>query len=272
MKTATAAWLLILSILTAGSLCRANESVLVCGTGDSQDLLRILARSFEKSHPGLEVEVPDSIGSSGGIRKTAEGLCDLGRVARPLQEKEKKYHLVYRVFAFTPVVLTANANVTDVDNLTIEEITGIFSGRIRRWSELGGHDAPIYIAKREPGDSSRTILENHIPALRKLQVWAGETTYSTAEEVETVARYADTLGFAPLSMVEGRNLKVMKINTIAPTAANVRNGAYRYVLALALVWKEDRSRAAATFTDFLFSPTARRLILEHGALPADTEQ
>ncbi len=272
MKTVTATWLLVLAILMAGSFCAANESVLVCGTGDSQDLLRILARSFEKSHPGIEVEVPDSIGSSGGIRKTAEGQCDLGRVARPLQEKEKKYNLAYRVFAYSPAVLVANANVKDVDSLTIEEITGIFSGTIKRWSELGGHDAPIYIAKREPGDSSRAILESHIPALRKLQVWAGKTTYSTAEEVETVGRYADTLGFAPLSMAQGRNLRVMKINGIAPTAANVRNGTYRYVLPLALVWKENRSRAAKGFADFLFGPEARQLMLEHGALPADTDQ
>jgi len=60
---------------------RAEETVVVCGTGDSQSLLRRLATEFERKNPGIKIEVPESIGSSGGIKATAKGECDIGRVA-----------------------------------------------------------------------------------------------------------------------------------------------------------------------------------------------
>ncbi len=64
----------------------ADQRVTICGTGDSQAMLRSLALAYEKQHPGVSIDVPDSNGSSGGIKATASGKCDLGRVARPLQE------------------------------------------------------------------------------------------------------------------------------------------------------------------------------------------
>ena len=76
----------------------ATEKIVIAGTGDSQSLLRVLAGDFEKSHPGTAIEIPDSIGSGGGIKATAMGKCDLGREARGIKDKEKKYGLKYRLF------------------------------------------------------------------------------------------------------------------------------------------------------------------------------
>ena len=69
----------------------------LCGTGDSQELLRTLGAAFEKANPGVSIVVPDSVGSDGGIKAAAAGECDFGRVARPLTDQEKELKLTYRV-------------------------------------------------------------------------------------------------------------------------------------------------------------------------------
>lgn len=137
----------------------------ICGTGDSQDLLRELGDLFEEQHPDTRVIVPESIGSSGGVKATVAGKCDLARLARPLKDKEKAHGLSSLVFSHSPVVMVVNESVTGLDSLTVDEIIGIYSGRISNWQELGAPAAPIYVANREWGDSSRSVLARICPAL-----------------------------------------------------------------------------------------------------------
>ena len=151
-----------LYLLLAFSVCFAGQHLTVCGTGDSQELLLALGEAFSAEHPGTTIEIQDSIGSSGGIRKTAEGKCDIGRVARPLKDKEKPYGLDYRLFANTPVVFVTNHSVA-VNSITTEQVIALFKGDITNWSQLGGKDAPLYIAVRYQGDSARTV-----PALERI--------------------------------------------------------------------------------------------------------
>ncbi len=245
----------------------AEERIVIDGTGDCQALLRILAAAFEKANPGTKIEVPDSVGSSGGIRAAAEGRCDFGRTVRPLKEKEKVYNLIYKPFAISPVVFCVNPNVT-VDGLTKEEVVGIFSGKITLWSELGGEKNKIYIVQREEGDSSRNLLISNIPALKELNEFAGEVFYSTPEALAVVARYQNTMGYGSLSEAKAANLKIMKLEGVYPSAENVKNGSYKVTTQFALVWKGELKGLAKAFLDFLLSPEGQKIIAENGGVPA----
>ena len=46
-----------------------------------------------------------------------------------------------------------------VNDITIEQIKGIYSGRIRNWKELGGKDMPIAAMRRNKNSGSQTALE-----------------------------------------------------------------------------------------------------------------
>lgn len=244
----------------------AQEKIIIAGTGDSQELLRDLAARFEQNNPGKKIEVPDSIGSSGAIRATAMGRSDLGRVARPIKEKEKKYGLSYRLFAYSPVVFVVNPSVKTIDNLTFDQIIGIYSGQVTRWEELGGKQGKIYIVNREKGDSSRSSLEKNIPGFKEIEQPAGKIVYSTPEAVRILRENQNTIGYAPLAMIRETDLKVLRLNGIEPTQANVQKRIYRATVALGLVWKGRLEGLAAEFVDYLFSSQAQRVISEYGAV------
>jgi phosphate transport system substrate-binding protein len=258
--------LLFLAAPAAGN--QTKSRVTICGTGDSQDLLRTLAWEFNKDYPDTEILVPESIGSSGGIRATAEGKCDLGRTARPLRGKETNYHLHYRLLAYSPVVFAANPSNLGVSGLTSSQIISVFSGKTTNWRELGGKDQPIYVATREKGDSCRTVLEDRFPGFADITTFAGETLFSTPKAVEVIGRYAGTIGYVPLAMTRNTNLRLMAIDGVAPTAANIRNGRYPYAIPLGMVWRGELSTAAQAFKSYLFSPKARSTIENYGSIPA----
>lgn len=100
--------LLVLWIVSSALPVPAAQTLVIPGSGDSQKLLRALVRAFEVSHPGTAIEIPESIGSSGGIKNVVTDNAELARVARPLNESERQAGLEYRAFAFSPVVFAAH--------------------------------------------------------------------------------------------------------------------------------------------------------------------
>jgi len=250
-----------------------NPRVLVIpGTGDSQVLLLKLAQLYAKKRPGITVEIPESIGSGGGIRSVITGKNEIARVARPLTEKESTQGLKSRIFAQAPIVFAVNPGVTGVENLSLEQIIGIYSGRIQQWEALDtalGGVGKIYVMNREEGDSSRTVLESLIPGLKEISVPAGATVYSTPEAVQTLMASPNTIGYLPMPVAIGTGLRVLQVQGVAPSAANVRQKKYQMVIPFALAWKDTLSPRAQDFLDFLSSPAARKLMLDNGAIPVE---
>lgn len=246
----------------------AGQQLTICGTGDSQDLLRSLAAAYTVSHPEISIAVPDSIGSSGGIRATALGKCDLGRVARPLNAKEMKYHLNFHLFAYTPVVFVTNRSVK-LQDISTDQVIALFKGKITNWRQLGGEDAPVFIAVRYHGDSNRTALEENIPALKAMPDWAGTVTYSTPETVEAVVSHDFTLSFIPLAMAVKHQLNIFRLDGVEASADTVRSGAYKLVTPLGLVWKGELAGTAADFVEFVNGVEGRQVIANNGSIPAN---
>jgi phosphate transport system substrate-binding protein len=246
-----------------------NPKVLVIpGTGDSQILLHKLAQLYTKNRPGITVEIPESVGSGGGIRSVLTGKNEIARVARPLTEKESGQGLKSRIFAQAPIIFAVHPGVAGVENLSLEQIIGIYSGKIPQWDALGGA-GKIYAMSREEGDSSRIVLENLLPGFQEISVPAGATVYSTPEAVQTLLASPNTIGYLPLPAAIGTGLRVLQVQDVAPSAANVRQKKYQFVVPFALVWKETLSQRAQDFLDFLSSPAARKLMLENGAIPVE---
>ena len=245
----------------------AEDRIIVNGTGDNQELLRTLAAVFEKANKGTKIEIPDTIGTNGGIKMVAEDKCDLARVARPFNDKEKVYNLNYKLFANCPVVFVASPSVKGIENLSYEQIVGVFSGKIASWDALGGGKQKIYIAQREVGDSCRNILGQNIPGWKEIETFPGVEIFNTPELISTIVRHENTIGFAPLSMLKGTGLTPMKVAGVQPSVESIRNGSYKLFVPFAFVWKGELKGLSKTFVDFVFSPEAQAIITEYGAVP-----
>lgn len=260
--------LLVLWCFCLGNGPAAAATLEIPGTGDSQELLEVLAHGFMRSHPGEQVEIPKSIGSSGGIRRILAGTALIARVARPLKPAERQAGLQSLVFAKSPVVVAANLPVPCLTNLTDDQLVAIYSGEVSDWQELGTCSAhSIYVANREPGDSSRSTLELQFPSFKAVTEPVGETVYSTPETVDVLSRHPYTIAYVPLAALGLSSATVFSINGVAPTQEQVRAGNYPLVVNLRLVWKGDLPPQARQFVDYLYSPEVQRQIRSQGLVP-----
>ncbi|MDD5254647.1 MAG: substrate-binding domain-containing protein [Candidatus Omnitrophica bacterium] len=258
-----------LFMLSGFGFALAQEKITVEGTGDSQQFLHILAQAFEQKHPGKVVEVPNAIGSAGGIKALIEGKCDLAHIARPLKGSEKQFGLASRTFALSPIVFIVSANVQGIENITLDQVTGIFSGKIASWEELGATGGKIYVANRENGDSCRSVLENMFPDLKAaFSSSVGKIIYSTPELIEAVSRHDSVIGYAPMAVTRGAKVRIVAFDGAYPSFENVGKNTYKPVVPLGIAWRNEPLGLAKEFLDFLFSAEAEGMMSENGLIPA----
>lgn len=240
------------------------------GTGSCETVLKSVAAVYTASHPWMQVVIPPSIHSGGGIREVIDGKADLARVARRLLPGEEGKGLMLRVFAKDAVVFAVGAGV-QVRNLTIQQIADIFSGKVGTWEELGAGKGLIRVLLREPGDSSLQVIRAKYPKIRDLRFTdRGKVTYHDWEMAEMLQKYRGAIGFLTLSSLNAASSLVspVGIDGIGPTKENVNTGRYPLVVEYSLAYREgDLPPEARDFVNFLFSEAGRNTLSGHGLVP-----
>jgi phosphate transport system substrate-binding protein len=259
---------LVLAAVTGcgGNPSTRQEVITLQGTGDSQDLLRGLARGYLALHADRRVIVPDSIGSDGGIRVVGTGEYPVGRVARRLtaEEKHEFGEMKYLEFARVPVAFVVGRQAA-VHDLTEQQICDIFGRRIVNWKELGGEDQPIVVQSRpEDGSNLRAIRKQlacfaDIPA--PLQ---GRFNLRNVDLVASMEAYPGAIGFMPLSEALLHGYQVLAIDGVAPTAPE-----YKVTIGLGLVYKKSLPKSYQAFVDYLATPKAREIMTTTGHVPVE---
>jgi phosphate transport system substrate-binding protein len=266
---AWAAAMVLAACLGLAPEARARDMAVltIAGTGDSEGLLRALAAGFMRNNPDVKVEVPESIGTSGGIKAVLSGKADLARTARPLRDEEKKQGLAEFVFATVPVVFAVNPSVTGIAGLTPGEALGVFSGTINDWSKLGGAPGPIFRVCREMPETSREVLDAAIPGFAALTCKGQAVAYATPEAVKLVAEHPGTIGYFSLPSMSASGLTPLAFSGVAPTPEALAKARYPLTIAFALVYKTPLAPAQARFIEALGSPDAAALMMRFGCLP-----
>ena len=247
----------------------AGETVLtIPGTGDSQDVLRLLVERFTRDNADITVEIPDSVGTTAGLRLVLGGKAELARTARPLRDDEIAAGLNQIVFAVTPVVFAVHPSVTGVKGVTSAQAQAVFAGRVKNWSELGGPDLAVARVCRETPETSRELLNAAIPGFEANGCRDQAVAYTTPEAVALVAGHPGAIGYFSLSAMATANLEPLAFNGVPPTLESVGRGSYPVTIPFGLAYKPPLSPAAARFLKFLSGPDALSLMARLGCLPS----
>ena len=259
-----AALMLTLSL----SACAKSLSGTVATNGSTsmEKVIGILSEQFMEDNSDVTVTY-DATGSGTGIEAVANGTCDIGLASRALKDSETEKGLVATTVALDGIAIIVNADCP-VDDLTVEQIADIFTGKITSWADFGGK-GDIACIGREAGSGTRDGFESITKTTDKC-VLAQELT-STGAVIAAVKSSANAIGYASLSAVEGQEgIKVLTVNEVECTAENIINGTYVVQRPFNLVTKDgtELSAAAQAFFDYMISADAADLITKAGAVPA----
>ncbi len=241
-----------------------SGSVSTNGSTSMEKVIGALSEQFMADNSGVTVTY-DATGSGTGIESASNGSCDIGLSSRALKDTETG--LVATTVALDGIAVIVNKD-SGVDNLTVEQIADIYTGKITNWSEVGGEDLEIACIGRESGSGTRDGFES-ITKTSDSCVLSQELT-STGAVIEAVSNSKNAIGYASLSAVEGNDkVKMLTVNGVVCSEATVLDGTYEIQRPFVLVTKDGAqlSEAAQAFFDFATSKDAAELIRNAGAVP-----
>ena len=133
-----------------------------CGGATSfQPLVEAVAGDFQDANPDVVIAISGG-GSGDGISGIVDGSLQIGRSDVFAEEKvddaSQLEGLVDNQVCIVGMGPIVNANV-DIDDITTEQLAGIFTGQITDWSEVGGTAGTINVINREAGSGTRATFE-----------------------------------------------------------------------------------------------------------------
>lgn len=233
------------------------------GSTSMEKVIGYLSEAYSEENPEVKVTY-NPTGSGSGIQAAAEERCDIGLASRDLKDDEAK-DLDSKVVAIDAIAVVVNPENPILD-LSLDQITKIYNGEIKNWSEVGGNDEPIVCIGREAASGTRDGFES-ITGTKDSCVYAQELT-STGDVIQTVASNPNAVGYASLSAVKD-SVKAISVNGVSATVETIQNGSYKIQRNFNLITKKGKalSETAQSFYDFATSTKADSLIEKAGAIP-----
>ncbi len=207
-------------------------------TVKGSDTLVILAQKWAEvymnQHPETKIQVNGG-GSGIGFAALQNRTTDLANASRKIKAKEieacvrafGKRPTEYKVALDGLSIYVNDANA--VKELSLEQIEGIFTGRIKNWKVVGGNDAPITIYSRENSSGTYEFFKEHVLKGKDFAASA-QTLQGTAQVIQNVAKEKNGIGYGGGAYGAGvKHLKVKKNEgspAIEPTEETVANGTY----------------------------------------------
>lgn len=109
-------------------------TIVIAGSTSVAPVMEVLSDEYKALNEGVTIEIQQT-GSSAGMTSTIEGACDIGMASREVKETEIVQGLIPTVMAMDGIAVIVNKN-SAVENLTSEQIRGIYTGEITDWSEI----------------------------------------------------------------------------------------------------------------------------------------
>lgn len=242
-----------------------SGTVATDGSTSMEKLIGALGESFMNLNKGVTFTY-NPTGSGSGITAVQEGRCDIGLSSRALKDEEKSAGLKETVLAYDGIAIIVSPD-NEVEDLSIEQIADIYTGKVTNWKDVGGADAEIVVIGREAGSGTRDGFES-ITGTKDSCVYRQELT-STGDVISTVASNPDAIGYASLASVKD-TVKALKVDGVVPGDETVKDGSYKVQRPFVLVTVEGKelSEVAQKFFEYITSGELEEIFKKAGVVPA----
>lgn len=246
-------------ILALTGCGKSKTSITLAGSTAFQPFAEKLAEQYMTQN-SVNVTVQGG-GSAVGIQAAASGTAQIGMADLVTLPDEAK-SLTATVVAQDGIVIIVHPS-NKVENLTMEQIRGIFNGTITNWKEVGGIDAPITVVSREAGSGTRSSFEQIVKDVKLKKDALIQDSNGTIREA--VANDAKSVGYISHGLVNEK-IKALKVDSFECTTEAISGGNYKLVRPIFLLTKGAPEGEAKNFIDYILSAEGQNTIKTNGLL------
>lgn len=262
MIVATVVIVGLIAAIGAGYITRdksaSGTSITAVGSTALQPLVEAAGEEYTKANLGTFVNVQGG-GTGTGLSQVAQGAVDLGNADVFAEEKSgidatKLVDHQVAVVGITPLLNKENG----VTNLSTQQLREIFTGKVKNWRQVGGHDLPIVIINRAAGSGTRATFEKF--GLMGDKSTSAQEQDSSGMVRSIVATTPGAISYAAFGYINN-TVVAPTINHVKPTNSNVITGRYPIWSYEHVYTKGNPSKQVAKFLDYLSSEKIQKTLV-----------
>jgi phosphate transport system substrate-binding protein len=240
------------------------------------------AERYQSEHPDARISVTGG-GSGTGIAALLNGTVDIANASRQIKSEEmqqamsKGINPVEHVIARDAIAVIVNPK-NPVGQLTLQQISDIYSGKINNWQEVGGEDRPIVRLSRETNSGTHVYFLETVLRLgdkSNKTLFSADTLLLPSSEgiINEVRQNPNAIGYDGLGYVPA-DLKMIAIARqpgdpyVLPSIASVNDNSYPIARDLYMYTAGEPSGAVAAYLDWIMhSDEAQAIVAQLGFVP-----
>ena len=239
------------------------------------------AERYQQEHTDVRISVTGG-GSGTGIASLINGTVDIANASRQIKPEEtdeakgKGVDPVEFVIARDAIAVIVNPE-NPVSQLTLQQISDIYSGKINNWSEVGGDDRPIVRLSRETNSGTHVYFLETVLRLGEKEnktLFSTDTLLLPSSEgiVYEVRQNPNAIGYDGLGYVP-KDLKMIAIAGkaggayVIPSAETVNDGTYPIARDLYMYTNGEPTGVVKAYLDWIVSPEAQQIVTDLGFVP-----
>ncbi len=239
------------------------------------------AEKYQSEYPDVRISVTGG-GSGTGIAALVNGTVGIANASRKIKDEEvaeaksKGVNPVEHIIARDAIAVIVNPE-NPVSELTLQQISDIYSGKITNWTEVGGEDRPIVKLSRETNSGTHvyfleTVLrmgskeDKTLFSMDTLLLPSSEGIISEVRDNPNAIGY-DGLGYVP------DDLKMIAIAEetggayVLPAIETVNNKTYPIARDLYMYTDGEPAGLIKKYLDWILSDEAQEIVAELGFVP-----
>ena len=260
----------VLLSLSSRAAEEQNNLITWAGCGITKKaFMKELADAYTKK-TGIPIKLSGG-GATRGIRDTVKGKIMIGgscRMSLPSADKSELYANLHPVAWDALAIIVHPTN--PVNNLTMDQVRAIYTGKITNWKQLGGPDAPIHLYVRRGKISGVGYAIRQYVFQDSNMDFVTDRKYvvrSSGPLEKAAEKDPYAMGITGVSSARKRKVKIIAFDGKTPTYEHVASGQYGLYRPLYLVTSPHPTREVKDFIAFATSDEGRRIIRENGTVP-----
>jgi len=239
------------------------------------------AEQYQIEHPEVRISVTGG-GSGTGIASLINGTVGIANASRKIKAEEvtqaeaKGIKPVEHVIARDAIAVIVNPE-NPVTQLTLQQISDIYSGKINNWKDVGGDDRPIVRLSRETNSGTHVYFLETVLRLgdsKSKTLFSTDTLLLPSSEgiINEVRQNPNAIGYDGLGYVP-KDLKMIAIAKkageayVLPSVATVNDKTYAIARDLYMYTSGEPTGIIKTYLDWIISDEAQQIVSKLGFVP-----
>jgi len=233
----------------------AAESITIAGDPCTVPLAKKLGAAFSKK-TGKSVSI-DGAACASGIYKASQGDVDIGVSTHEVTLAYLPAVTVNTVIAKAPTVVVVHKN-NPVNDLKLQQLKDILSGKIKNWQEVGGSDLEIKNVLLQP--CTTTIFSKRsAPFGKDIKRLAPEKPGNPVEGTNKLVEENEGAMGLQIYGYESPDVKVLTVNGYLPDGKTFPSK-YDFYQDYNVVTRADANNDTKAFVDFALSPEGQEIV------------